>query len=125
MKIGEKFLITTDNWFFAPDGEQYRSVFGTVHAVVDSSQALGVRTNAKSTNWYVLIGDTLVAGCQIHYAVRSERFNPAPSELVEIDHEGVRHVSANAVCRIYDADASGLVAGVNYTSIQTGSTKHG
>lgn len=33
MKLDTKYLITTDNWFTAPDGMQYRNVFGTVHGI--------------------------------------------------------------------------------------------
>ena len=114
MKIGEKYLITADNWFFAPDGENYRAVFGTVHALVDSETALGVKTNRNSTKWYVAIGDMIIAGCQVHYAMRADDANLEPSKFAdkfaEIDHEGKRMVSENAVTRIYDADASGLSA---------------
>jgi secreted PhoX family phosphatase len=69
-----KYLITTDNWFYAPDGLKYRSVWGEVKIVEDS--VLGLKTNRGSTNWYAYVGDDdkgmVVAGCQIHYAVRCE-----------------------------------------------------
>lgn len=110
MQIGQNYLITTDAWLFAPDGENYRAAFGTVHAVVDSEAVLGLRTNRNSTNWYVVIGDMILAGCQIHYAVRAQRYNPAPTKTAEIDHEGQRMVSENATSRIYNANASGLTA---------------
>ncbi|MBU2963363.1 hypothetical protein KO516_21555 [Citreicella sp. C3M06] len=110
MQIGQKYLITPDNWFFAPDRENYHAAFGTVHAVVDSEMALGLKTNRNSTNWYVVIGDMIIAGCQIHYAMRADRFNPKPSQAVEIDHDGKRLVTENAITRIYNADASGLTA---------------
>lgn len=70
IEVGQKALITCDAWFYAPNGQQYRSVFGTVKAVRSSEETLGVRTNAKSTNWYVEIGCMTIAGCQIHYVVR-------------------------------------------------------
>ena len=38
-----KMLITTDAWFYAPDGLKYRSAWGDVKIVEDSS--LGVKTN--------------------------------------------------------------------------------
>lgn len=69
-----KYLITTDNWFFAPDGKQYKAVWGNVVIVEDSY--LGIKTNRNSSNWYARVGNgdthVLVAGCQIHYAVRCE-----------------------------------------------------
>ena len=67
-----KYLITTDNWFFAPDGKQYSAVWGDVTIVDDS--VLGIKTNARSSNWYAKVGPdgkhVIVAGCQIHYAVQ-------------------------------------------------------
>lgn len=69
-----KYLITTDNWFYAPDGLKYRSVWGDVKIVEDS--VLGLKTNRNSTNWYAQVGSEekgmIVAGCQIHYAVKCE-----------------------------------------------------
>lgn len=75
IKIGEKALLTLDNWFYAPDGCTYRAVFGTVHAVKTAEETFGVKTNNKSTNWYVEIGDMTIAGCQIHFAVRTNSCN--------------------------------------------------
>ena len=118
MHIGNTYLITADNWFFAPDGEQYRAVFGTVLAVLDSEAVLGIKPNRNATNWYVAIGDMIVAGCQIHYAMRADTYNAAPSHMVEIDHNGTRHIVSAAVTRIYNADASGLTALTN--PIQSG-----
>lgn len=75
IKVGEKFLITTDNWFIAPDGRQYKSVFGTVHEVSNADSTIGIKTNRNSTNWYVEIGDMIVAGCQIHYVIKTNVAN--------------------------------------------------
>lgn len=72
IEIGKKYLITTNEWFFAPDGRTYRAAFGAVEGIYSSEDTLGVRTNAKSTNWYVQIGRVTIAGCQIHYAVQTD-----------------------------------------------------
>jgi hypothetical protein len=73
MKIetGVTYLITTDNWFIAPNGRQYRAAFGTVKGTLNDEEALGIKTNARATNWFISIGNMLIAGCQIHYAVRT------------------------------------------------------
>ena len=78
LEVGKTALITTDGWFYGPDGKNYRAVFGTIRAVKSSEEALGVRTNAKSTNWYVEIGCLTLAGCQIHYAVRCDSVSTGP-----------------------------------------------
>lgn len=68
---GKPLLITTNHWFFAPDGKSYRAVWGNVEFMKDS-ETLGIQTNDRSTNWYAVVGDgkrgVIVAGCQIHYA---------------------------------------------------------
>lgn len=90
-----KYLITTDNWFFAPDGKQYRAVWGDVKIVTD--KILGIKTNARSSNWFAKIGPeenyVVVAGCQIHYAVRCEA-RPKNKQINEQVNSGTeyRHV---------------------------------
>lgn len=67
-----KYLISCDNWFTGPDGEDYKSAWGEVEILGDN--ILGVKTNRNSSNWYAKVGSNekfvLIAGCQIHYAVR-------------------------------------------------------
>lgn len=79
-----KYLITTDGWFFAPDGRQYKSVWGEVEILEDL--ILGVKTNRNSSNWYAKIGTDenhiIVAGCQIHYALKS---NEKPNQDIISD----------------------------------------
>lgn len=72
---GDKCLITTDNYFVAPDGIQYRSVFGTIRSVLDPEKVLGIKTNRNSTNWFVEIGNMIIAGCQIHYMMKTASVN--------------------------------------------------
>lgn len=69
IEIGKKALITVDEWFYGPDGRQYRAVIGTIKGIMGDQETLGIKTNARSTNWYVQVGDMIVAGCQIHYAI--------------------------------------------------------
>lgn len=58
----------------APDGRNYKAVWGDVEIVTDAF--LGIKTNRGSTNWFAKVGDdnnhVIVAGCQIHYAVRCD-----------------------------------------------------
>lgn len=69
-----KYLITTDNYFIAPNGKQYRSAWGHVEIIED--KFLGVLTNRNSSNWYAKVGSEnnhiIIAGCQIHYAIKCE-----------------------------------------------------
>lgn len=101
-KIGDKVLITTNEWFYAPNGQQYRAVFGTVKAINSSETTLGVKTNARSTNWYAEIGNMLVAGCQIHYAVKTNSVNLSDKETWEVIN-GECKIAKSPSC-IYNAD---------------------
>ena len=68
------YLITTDEWFYAPDGKLYRAVWGNVQIVTDD--ILGIKTNARSSNWFAKVGSEdnhlIIAGCQIHYSCRCD-----------------------------------------------------
>ena len=72
MEMKGKYLITTDHWFVAPDGRQYRSAWGEVQIMDD--KFLGVTTNRNSSNWYAMVGgnnrEIIIAGCQIHFAIK-------------------------------------------------------
>lgn len=103
IEIGVKALITADNWFIAPDGRTYRAVFGTVKAVRTSEETLGVRTNAKSTNWYVEIGNMTLAGCQVHYAVKSDECNFGRVLDYKVDDRGMVHEFSRP-SDVYNAD---------------------
>lgn len=104
INVGDKVLVTTDQWFIAPDGESYRAVFGTVKGVHTSELTLGVKTNAKSTNWYAEIGNMLIAGCQIHYCIKTDKVSfDAPTR--EMEHQGKLFTDKQPTTRIYDADA--------------------
>lgn len=73
IKQGEKYLITTHEWFLCPDGEEYRGVWG-ICEIINSEDAFGFTPMRPSTNWFLKIGNednhVIVAGCHIHYAVK-------------------------------------------------------
>lgn len=75
IKNGQKYLINTDNWFVAPDGEQYKAVWGTCY-LRQTEEVFGFTPARPSTNWFLEIGkdgkEIIVAGCQVHYAIRCE-----------------------------------------------------
>jgi hypothetical protein len=101
---GDKYLITTDDWFYGPDGKQYKAVWGTFQGIYKDEE-LGIKTNRHSTNWYIKIGDVFtvtIAGCQIHYAIKCEHCNTSTYEE-EIIHEGKVH-RRNCFPRVFNAD---------------------
>ena len=69
-----KYLITTDAWFYAPDGKQYKAAWGDVQIIEDTF--LGLKANRNSSNWFAKVGSEkkhiVIAGCQMHYAVKCE-----------------------------------------------------
>jgi hypothetical protein len=103
LAIGCKALITTNDWFVAPNGQTYKAAFGTVKAVLDSQQVLGVRTNARSTNWYVELGSLTIAGCQIHYAIKTDHCHLGSAKSWQVKEGGL--IEYEQPSTIYDADA--------------------
>jgi len=103
IQIGSKVVVTTNNWFFGADGVEYRGVYGTVKAVRDDEQTLGIKTNRNATNWYLEIGGMVIAGCQIYYvclcndppAARVTSFREHEGKVIEYERPSV----------IYNADA--------------------
>lgn len=70
--IGQKVLITTSGWFFAPDGTEYRSVYGTLKAVHEAGKTLGFIPNRSHANWFIEIGNMIIMGCQVMYITRTD-----------------------------------------------------
>ena len=103
-KVGDKVLVTTNAWFHAPDGDNYNAVFGTLNGIYTDQETLGIKTNAKSTNWYAHIGDMIIAGCQIHYAIKTDCVSFDPP-LQEVEHDGKLNFEKACRTRIYNADA--------------------
>lgn len=103
--VGQTALVNTDNWFTAPDGQQYCAAFGTIHSVSSDQETLGIRTNAKSTNWYLHLGNMRIAGCQLHYVHLVDRdkvnFGEATDHTIAGADGCVNFVRPS---RIYDAD---------------------
>jgi hypothetical protein len=101
--LGQKYLITTSNWFYGNDGQLYQAVYGTVLSILTDAETLGIKTNAKSTNWYVVVGNEdinlTIAGCQIYYALKTNNIDIKPVVL-DNWYEGKLHLG-EATKRIY------------------------
>jgi hypothetical protein len=102
MGLGNKYLISTDDWFYGPDGQQYKAVFGTVTGVRSDEEALGIKTNRHATNWYIEIGNMIIVGCQVHYVTRTDRCEKRRTVL-EVENNGKVEL-CDATQRIYFAD---------------------
>ena len=102
--LGKKYLITTHNWFVAPDGYQYKAVFGTFNGITKDKEILGISTNRHSTDWYATIGNMTIAGCQIYYAIQTEAVSTARPTR-DIAYEGISNSDSKwAKSYIYLAD---------------------
>jgi len=75
IKNGEKYLVTSDSWFYGTDGNQYKSAYG-ICKIVEFKEAFGFVPQRPSTNWLMQIGEgenqVIIAGCQIHQLVKCD-----------------------------------------------------
>lgn len=101
--VGDTYLVTTSNWFSAPDGNTYKSVYGTVHGIFADTTLFGLKTNKNSTNWYLSIGNMIIAGCQIYYAIKTDSVSYSPPKR-DIEHNGTLTSCKENSTRIYNAD---------------------
>jgi len=75
--VGKKVLVTTQNWFYGPDGIQYRAVWGTLNSVNDAGKMLGFIPNRAHANWYLIVGAMSIMGCQAMYVLECPERPPA------------------------------------------------
>lgn len=65
--IGKNVLVTTQNWFVADDGLEYKALWGKLKAIHTTQDTLGFTPSRQNTNWFVEIGGMVIAGCQVLY----------------------------------------------------------
>jgi hypothetical protein len=78
--INKKVLVTTQQWFYAPNGIQYRGVHGTLKAVHEVSKTLGFVPNRAHANWFIEIGSMIIMGCQVMYIVQCDQVHTGEVE---------------------------------------------
>lgn len=74
-------LVRFDDWFVAPDGQQYQYAYGPVQ-VIEAKDVLG-RAPRGSADWYMQVGAAgsavLLAGCRIHVVSQPGRCPKHPA----------------------------------------------
>lgn len=99
--IGSKVLITTQNWFTAPDGSDYKAVWGTLKAVHTSEVTLGFTPSRANTNWFIEVGNMVIAGCQVLYILQCEyepnfdkadSYSIAPGQAAYTEYKRLSHI---------------------------------
>jgi hypothetical protein len=70
--IDQKVLITTQGWFYGPDGKQYKAIWGTLKAVHEAGKSLGFIPNRSHANWFIEVGEMIIMGCQVMYLIRCD-----------------------------------------------------
>jgi hypothetical protein len=94
----KNYLITTSDWFFGPDGEQYKAVYGPA-SLCKAKDLLGF-VPRRSADWFVSVGThdkhIHIAGCQIHYAIRTD---DRPMQILStyVDKDTGRHMPINKI----------------------------
>lgn len=91
MYIGEKYLVTTNEWFFAPDGRRYKAVLGTVKKMISDDK--------------ISIGCMYINKYEVKYIIRTDICNLGES-VTDIEHNGSMN-TCTVASRIYDADQNG------------------
>lgn len=88
--IGKNVLVTTANWFTAPNGRDYKAAWGELKGIHEAGKALGFIPNRAHANWFLEVGNMVIMGCQVMYVIQSEHlpnFGEAKSYTV---HDGKR-----------------------------------
>lgn len=67
---GENVLITTSDWFVAPDGRDYKAAWGRLVKVHDAKESFGIIPTRAHANWIIEIGDMMIMGCRVMYIIK-------------------------------------------------------
>lgn len=70
--INKKVLLTSQSWFYAPDGKQYKAVWGTLKGIHEAGKTLGFIPNRSHANWFIEIGKMTIMGCQVLFVVECD-----------------------------------------------------
>jgi hypothetical protein len=98
--LNKKVLITTLGWFIAPDGKEYRAVWGTLKAVHEAGKTLGFIPNRSHANWFIEIGDMIIMGCQVMYFIQTDSINKGEADWWGTSNDG-EVKQQKAPCKIY------------------------
>jgi len=64
-RLLENLLVTTDDWFASPTGQEYKHIYGDAY-LKRVEDVIGFAP-PQSTNWVLDFGDMIIFGCRIHY----------------------------------------------------------
>jgi hypothetical protein len=103
INIGDRVIATCCEYFVAPDGKQYRAVFGTVRAIRTAKQTMGIDPGPRHTTWYIEIGCMTIAGCRVLYAIKADTFNRESTSDWVVEQGLCKEYSRP--CIVFDADA--------------------
>jgi len=67
--IGQNVMMTCSEWFYGPDCQSYKVVWGKLKSIVNVSEHLGFQPNRPNANWVYEIGNMIIYGCQVKYIV--------------------------------------------------------
>lgn len=107
--INNKVLITTSDWFYAPDGKYYKSVWGTLKGVHEAGKSLGFIPNRSHANWYIEIGNMTLMGCRVMYVIKCD--SPFFGRVKDWNQEKGEYFEYERPSVIYNADVADINAG--------------
>lgn len=68
--VGENVLITLQDWFYCPDGENYKVVWGKLKSIKKVDDLIGFAPNRPNVNWLFEIGEMIIYGCQVKTIIK-------------------------------------------------------
>jgi len=102
--LNKNVLVTTGAYFIAPDGKEYRAIWGELKAIHEAGATLGFIPNRSHANWFVEIGNTIVMGCQVLYFIACEDPNLGRATNWESGTDGGTSKEYEHPSKIYNAN---------------------
>lgn len=100
--IGKKVLVNTKDWLIAPDGEQYKAVYGTVKEIFlcTEKEVPGAKNSNTHANWYLQIGNTFVNVCDVGSCIITDSISVLPPKRRDT-YEGALIEGRTSISLIY------------------------
>lgn len=107
--LGKTVLVTTSDWFIAPDGLSYQSVFGTLQAVHLMKDVIpGAVPTRTHANYLFEIGNMLVMGCRVSYIIRANKNQVKFDHVLDWSTTDAAMIEANVKSFSYSTSPDGF-----------------
>lgn len=101
---GKNVLVTCSTWFVAPDGKDYKAVYGKLKKVHDAKESFGIQPSRAHASWILEVGHMMIMGCQALFVIECANPPNFSSSTTHTHNEAGVIKEQDRPCVIYNAN---------------------